>query len=427
MTTGEEDLTALLNNQGKTGVRDERRRRVIEIILEKRRVDKTIDSQLMAFPDYDGKMRTTFFLALETGRTSTGQLEPPIRPQIEYRDDKNHLKRKAIGIAGQTMTKHGDIGPDVRSQYEPEKGYVYIQADSAQAEARVVFLLANDEEALRDIDLRDYHAWTASWFFGGSESDYSKKLLGYEHPIRFVGKTLRHAGHLGAGKRRAAISVNTDARKFKIPITITEATAERSLNIFHQKQPKIRGVFQKGVIEALEKNKRIITSSIPYGINSKFGMKRQFFERWGEELFRQAFSFIPQSSITNNTKAAGLRLRKRIKGIRIILESHDSLLFMVPERHVDDWGPQIKEEFERPIRFDTCSLPRRHLSIPCDLEIGYNYYELNKLKMNKPILQSEILPPVITELKPKDINEEMKASIHLPDDSDYQWYKEVPE
>jgi hypothetical protein len=156
-------------------------------------------------------------------------------------------------------------------------------------------------------------------------------------------------------------------------------------------------------------------------------MKRQFFERWGEELFRQAFSFIPQSSITNNTKAAGLRLRKRIKQIRIILESHDSLLFMVPERHVDDWGPQIKEEVERPIRFDTCSLPRRHLSIPCDLEIGYNYYELNKLKMNKPILQSEIQEPSILELKPKDINEEMKASIHLPDDSDYQWYKEVPE
>ena len=35
-------------------------------------------------------------------------------------------------------------------------------------------------------------------------------------PIRFAGKTLRHAGHLGAGKRRAATELNTQARKYKI-------------------------------------------------------------------------------------------------------------------------------------------------------------------------------------------------------------------
>jgi hypothetical protein len=33
-------------------------------------------------------------------------------------------------------------------------------------------------------------------------------------PIRFAGKTLRHAGHLGAQKRRAATEVNTQARKY---------------------------------------------------------------------------------------------------------------------------------------------------------------------------------------------------------------------
>src|SRR5215510_11819577 len=108
------------------------------------------------------------------------------------------------------------------------KDYIFVAADSEQAEARVIFLLADDEQALNDIDNHDYHALTASWFFGGTESDYSKKILGYESPIRFVGKTLRHAGHLGAGKRRAAISVNTDARKYKIPIAITEAIAEQA-------------------------------------------------------------------------------------------------------------------------------------------------------------------------------------------------------
>ena len=107
---------------------------------------------------------------------------------------------KVMGTAFQVMTKHGDIGADVRGMYDPDEGEIFVQLDSSQAEARVVFNLATDEQALEDIDEHDYHALTASWFFGGTESDYSKKVLGYECPIRFAGKTLRHAGHLGAGK-----------------------------------------------------------------------------------------------------------------------------------------------------------------------------------------------------------------------------------
>ena len=62
-------------------------------------------------------------------------------------------------------------------------------------------------------------------------------------PIRFAGKTLRHAGHLGAGQRRAATELNTQARKYKIPITIDEAIANRALKIFHTKQPQIQKIF----------------------------------------------------------------------------------------------------------------------------------------------------------------------------------------
>ena len=71
---------------------------------------------------------------------------------------------------------------------------MFVQLDSSQAEARVVFNLATDEQALKDIDEHDYHALTASGSSVDVESDYSKKVLGYESPIRFAGKTLRHAG-----------------------------------------------------------------------------------------------------------------------------------------------------------------------------------------------------------------------------------------
>ncbi len=417
-TTGEEDLTALLNSPN--ACRKPEHRRILELILEDRRVRRTIANNVMVLPDFDGRIRTTYFPCLETGRTSTGQQEPPIRPSIEVVGEDGKKKKKALGTPFQTMTKHGDIGAEVREQYIPDEpdeesgpeGYIFVQADSSQAEARVIFRLANDEDALRDIDSRDYHAWTASWFFGGTEADYSKKILGYEHPTRFVGKTLRHAGHLGAGKRRAAITVNTDARKYKIPIAITEAIAERALMIFHARQPKIRGIFQAGVIECLKKNRQLV-APLPYGVDAPMGGKRTFFERWDEELFRQGFSYIPQRAVSDNTKAAALRIRERIPNIRMVMESHDALLFCIPVIRLKEWSVIIKEEMERPIDFWCCSLPRPPLVIPCEVETGYNYKDMSKFK-DLPIVAA---PIEIPNMPPKSITEQFLAQEPLPPDS----------
>lgn len=410
-TTGEEDITALLNSP--SAIKKEEHRRVCELILEGRRVRKTISTYLMALPDYDGRMRTTYFPCLDTGRTSTGQQDPPIRPSVEIIDENGKKKTKVLGTAFQTMTKHGDIGADVRGMYVPDSDEeIFVQADSSQAEARVVWLLANDEEALRLVDEIDYHAWTASWFFGGSESDYSKKILGYEHPIRFAGKTLRHAGHLGAGKRRASIELNTQARKYKIPITVDEATAGRALEIFHFKQPRIQKIFQAKVIECLKKD-RVLIAPLPYGVDAEYGGRRTFFERSGEELYRQGFAYIPQRAVSDNTKNAAMRIKMRIPSIKIVMECHDSLLFCIPKVKLQAWTPIIKQEMERPIDFSRCSIPRRSLSIPCDIEVGSNYRDLSKFK-DIPIIGAKRVPlnPV-----PKTITEKF-AVIDLPTDSE---------
>ncbi len=409
-STGEESITELLNSP--TAIKSDSHREVCELILEDRRVRKSISTYLMAMPDFDGRMRTTYFVCLETGRSSTGQQDPPIRPEVEVYDENGKKKNKVLGIAFQTMTKHGDIGADIREMYVPDsEDEIFVQADSSQAEARVVWLLADDEQALELVDTIDYHAETATWFFGGTEKDYSKKILGYEHPIRFAGKTLRHAGHLGAGKRRASIEVNTQARKYKIPIHITESVAERALKVFHSKQPKIQGVFQNSVIECLKKDRTLI-APIPYGLDVEFGGRRTFYERWGEELYRQGFSYIPQRTVTDNTKAAGLRIRARIPGIKIVMEAHDALLFCIPKSRLSEWTPIIKQEFERPIDFSRCSIPRRSLSIPCDIETGINYCDLKKFK-DIPIIAQ---PSEELVMKPKSITEAFTV-VDLPKDS----------
>ena len=114
--TSEEELTSLLNLQSFT---DESKRTIVEKILEKRRVDKSISTYLMALPDYDGRMKTTYFPCLDTGRSKSGQQDPPIRPEVEIVGLDGNTKKKSMGTAFQTITKHGDIGADVRSMYVP--------------------------------------------------------------------------------------------------------------------------------------------------------------------------------------------------------------------------------------------------------------------------------------------------------------------
>lgn len=391
---GEEVLTSIINR-----TKNEIIKEVCNIILEDRRVRKTINSYCCAIPDFDGRMRTSYFLCLKTGRSSTSQQEEPIRPSIPYiqiEDGKKSSKNAALGMAFQTITKHGEIGPDIRRMLVVDEGRIFLNVDLSQAEARVIFTLADDWEALKLIDEVDYHALTTSWFFGGSERNYSKKVLGYECPQRFIGKTLRHAGHLGAQARRAALTVNTDARKFKIKdakgqiIQVDEKMTEMSLKIFHARQPKIKQVFHNSVIQCLEKN-RTLTSPVPYGIDASQGMKRTFFERWNDDLFREAFGEIPQRTVSEHVKACALRImgseEHRVIGrapwIWVHVESHDALLVSLPiERKLEGAGI-LREEFERPIDFSKCSIPRDKLVIPCDIEEGYDYYKLSKLKVTE--------------------------------------------
>src|SRR5215510_8405558 len=206
-------------------------------------------------------------------------------------------------------------------------------------------------------------------------------------------------------KRRAATELNTQARKYKIPISITEAIAERALSIFHSKSPRIQQVFQAKVIECLKTNRQLI-APIPYGIDASLGGKRTFFERMGDELFRQGFSYLPQRAVSDNTKAAALRIQYRIPTIKIVMEAHDALLFSMPISKKKEWIPIIKQEMERPIDFSRCSLPRHELVIPCDIECGKDYRNLKKFKdFELPPAFKSVMPPP----KPKSITEQFLA------------------
>jgi uracil-DNA glycosylase family 4 len=353
--TDEETLVALQANHAKTAEKYE----AIDLILEKRRVNKTLGTYLYALPDYDDRMRTSIRITgTETGRVSNQILKPPIRPQ-------------KIGLAFQTITKHGETGSEIRSYFIPDPGKVFINADLSQADARVVAILSQDEELLRDFaEGNDIHSKTAAIVFGGDWKQYTKAAHGGEEcNERFVGKTVRHAGNYDMKKNRLMIEVNTSAKKYGISFSFNEAKAGYALTRFHKANPNIKGVFHELIRQRLSADRTLV---------NPFGRRRVFYERWDSQLFGEAYAYIPQSTVHDHLVRSMLQIQQRQPRLQFLLDAHDAFLGQIEPELVDETAEMILEVYNTPIDFSRCSIQRGSLIIPGEVEVGENYRDLKK-------------------------------------------------
>lgn len=359
-------------------VKDPKKLRILDLIMEIRKVRKTIGTYIDAETDYRGRLLTQFRIILETGRTSTSILKPPVAT-------------KQLGMAFQTITKHGDIGSDIRREFVPDPGYVFLEPDLSGAEARVVAILANDAKLLKAFKYNlDIHRLTYSWIIDLSlngllekfweQADDSpdgvagcKSLAAQINKIlkenindedRQIGKIFRHAGHYDMQKRTAAETAG-----------IAEWRASQILDKFHKTNSNIKGVFHKEIISALKFNNRTLTSPN--------GRQRTFLNIWGQELWKEAYAQIPQSTVSDQNKKAAQAYEVRMPQAMILAESHDSFLAQVPialgeqypMKYIDKSVEIMTEEMESPIDFKNCSLSRGILVIPCEIKFSDTNWE----------------------------------------------------
>ena len=246
-----------------------------------------------------------------------------------------------------------------------------MQADCSQAEARIVALLSRDERTLKLFEEGDIHNVTSGWCFNKDPKD----IIGAE---RFIGKTARYAGLYGAKKRRLMNTINTDAYKFNVRdsvgkiVSISEFRAGQILDTFHNHTPNVQGVYHPSIQGILQNNRRILTNA--------YGRERQFFDRWGDDLFREAYAYIPSSSVHDHILLAAFRIAEQAPWIIFIVDAHDAWLTQVPIERIDEASAIIRKEMEIPLDFSKCSIPCGKLTIPCDIEVGYDYKNLKKQK-----------------------------------------------
>lgn len=371
--TSEDTIVALLGNHAKT----QEKKDILTDILEERRI-RTQKSRYINFsPDYDGRCKTSFNIsATETCRSSTSILKKPVRP-------------KKIGLAFHTISKHGRLAKDIRSMFIPDKGTIFLAADSSQAEARVVAVLSEDWELLEAFDKVDIHRRTAGLIFG-----YTQKLilstdklsvvdvLEKDGPERFCGKKTRHAGNYNMGKNRFMVEFNTDAQKFDIPMSISEWRAGQMLELFHNASPKIRGRFHQDIRDCISNTRCLV---------DPFGGVRIFNGRMDEEIFKEGFANIPQRTVAHLVQGAALKIDEELDGDNAFLwlsEDHDSIKMQVPENNWEPYARLMQKYMTTPIDFRPyCSLKRDYtLVIPCDIEISEtNYADMHKVKLTEAV------------------------------------------
>lgn len=230
----------------------------------------------------------------------------------------------------QNIPVRGELGQRFRQAFIPAQNYFLLSADYSQIELRVLAHLAEDpslmETFLKD---QDIHQETASLVFGDTS------LLSKEEQ-----------------RRRAKIinfSIVYGASAFSLAKELDSSTSEaqKFINLYYEKYPKVEEFLENRVKEAQEKG---------YS-ETLFGRKRPIPElRHKDKLTQQAGRRIAlntpiQGTAADLMKKAMIDIWREIKKKRLksmmILQVHDELVFEVPNEERDEMEALVQEKMEK--------------------------------------------------------------------------------
>lgn len=348
--TDEETLVGLMNN----AIKDARRKNILSRILELRKLYKAKHTYIDCRVDPDGRIRCEWKpCGTETGRSSTAVIKSPLR-------------NGKWGIALQTLTKYGDSGPDIRRMFIPDEGKIFMEVDKAQAESRVADVLAEDYDFLSLRDKTDTHKIIAAQCF-------NLPVDSIDNEQRQVGKRASHAYDNGVGKHELSVQMTKEMSKTNPGFSLSEWRAGEILKNLHLFRPKIEDIFHQGIQDTLANNQMILRTP-------PFGRYRQFLNRWGRDLFKEAYAHIKQAIVTDDLRRGLIHLDDNYPWIDILVESHDGCLLQFDKDRVVDAIAAAKEGFLQEIDFSTCTMKRNFkLTIPIDIKVGYNWLEMEKI------------------------------------------------
>jgi DNA polymerase-1 len=231
-----------------------------------------------------------------------------------------------------------------------DPGHILVNQDLGQAENRVVAFVSGEHKMMKAFEEGiDIHTQTASMI--------------YEVPPEDITKDQRDWG------KRANHGLNYDLgyRSFALYYQITEKEAKHIVERYHHIYKGVRE-WHATVREELSRNNKTLINC--------FNRKRTFLDRWGHDLFKVAYSYIPQSTIAELMNTYGVcflyERQDLFPEVQFLNTIHDSIRYQIPlevgtHRIVEIIG-KVKKSLEHELEWRG-----KTFSIPVDTEMGFTF------------------------------------------------------
>jgi len=328
--------------------------REASILLETRKLAKLKGTYFDMHLDGDGRIRCAFNpVGTKTGRLSSS---------------------KTIFGTGGNMQ---NLPPTFQQYIQADEGSLIYNIDLSQAENRIVAYIAPEPAMIAAFERGiDIHSQTASLIFSKpidaikqEDKDQVKCPLGTgAYTMRFWGKKSNHSFNYDLGYKAFAILAEMSEREAKI-----------LLERYHHVYPGVRR-YHAWIRTKLSKDRTL---------ENLLGRKRVFRERWGDELFKEAYAFIPQSSVADIINERGVRFiyynQSLFRPVDLLNQVHDAIAFQMSHKDFS-WLQhaevllRLRDSLQAPLAWRGMEF-----SIPVDLSVGLtmNKKTMSGVKINE--------------------------------------------
>jgi DNA polymerase-1 len=257
----------------------------------------------------------------------------------------------------------------VLQYFVADPGYIIYSLDLAQAENRIVAYVGRVETMIEAFESgKDVHSLTGSLISAKPYDEVIKEdkedvkcpLGSGDHTWRFWGKKANHGLNYDLGYRKFALY-------YEIPENDGRFIVER----YHAAYPGVRQGYHSLIRHTLSEGRTL---------TNLMGRRTLFLNQWGDELFKEAYSCIPQGTVGDVINERGIEYiyynQDRFREVILMLQVHDSIVFEIPlhlgwEKHASILL-DVKAKLETPL-----VAHGREFVIPCDIAMGYNLYKVN--------------------------------------------------
>ena len=273
-----------------------------------------------------------------------------------------------------------------------------IELDKAGAEWVVVAYLSGDGQMLKVLrSTRSPHVITGSLISGCPQDLVEKesKLVGLQTDpnlvetarqdlpelqgngyflprtmsIRQAGKKANHGLNYGLGYKTFALYNEMEERDAKEIVRRYHEDAYPGIRQWHEK-----------IKRQLAEDKTLTNC---------FGRKRKFIDAWGMELWLDAYSFIPQSTVVDMVNIGMTNaFDDKSLDFQLLAQVHDSILIQVPP----EWekAAQDCKKIALDYMMPTIQYGAREFQIPTDVKVGYDWSNMRGVNVTSQTLATDI-------------------------------------